>query len=77
MKFNVFFLFALLFVFSSQSLAASEGREGDWVKKTVSGDIKATAGCKDKAKAEKQTIPGSYRFFFAITFIQIKIFPRC
>ncbi|GFO72486.1 hypothetical protein BJAS_P2767 [Bathymodiolus japonicus methanotrophic gill symbiont] len=62
MKFNVFFLFALLFVFSGQLFAASEGREGDWVKKTVTGDIKATAGCKDKAKAEKQTIPGSYRF---------------
>ncbi len=62
MKFNVFICFALLFVFSNQSFAASEGREGDWEKRIVTGDLKATAGCKDKAKAEKQTIPGSYRF---------------
>ena len=62
MKLKLFFLFALLFVFSNQSFAASEGKEGDWVKKNVTGDLKPTAGCKDKEKAEKQTIPGSYRF---------------
>lgn len=59
MKFNVFFLFTLLFVFSNQSIAASED---SWVTKNITGDLKPTAGCKDKAKAEKQTIPGSYRF---------------
>jgi len=62
MKLNIFCLFALLFVFSNQSFAASEGKEGDWEMKTITGDLKPTAGCKDKEKAEKQTIPGSYRF---------------
>ncbi len=62
MKLKLFFLFTLLFVFSNQSFAASEGQEGDWVKKNVTGDLKPTAGCKDKAVAEKQTEPGSYRF---------------
>ena len=62
MKFNIFCLFALLFVFSNQSFAASVGEEGDWVKKNVTGDLKPSAGCKDKAVAEKKTIPGSYRF---------------
>ncbi|NOQ14884.1 MAG: hypothetical protein GQ583_10475 [Methyloprofundus sp.] len=62
MKLNIFCLFALLFVFSNQSFAASEGKEGDWDMRNVIEDLKPTAGCKDKAKAEKQTIPGSYRF---------------
>lgn len=62
MKFNVFFLFALLFVFSNPGYSASVGLEGDWQKQIVTGDLKATAGCKDKDKAAKQTIPGSYRF---------------
>lgn len=59
MKFNIFFLFTLLFVFSNQSFAASED---SWVTKNITGDLKSTAGCKDKAKAEKKTVPGSYRF---------------
>lgn len=59
MKFNVFFLFALLFVFSNQLLAASEG---SWVTENVTGDLKPTAGCKDIEQAKKQTAPGSYRF---------------
>ena len=62
MKFNIFFLFTLLFVFSSQSFALSEGKEGDWVKKEITGDLKPTAGCKDKAYAEKKAAPGGYRF---------------
>jgi len=59
MKLKIFCLFALLFAFSNQSIAASVD---EWVTKTITGDLKPTAGCKDKAKAEKQTIPGSYRF---------------
>ncbi len=62
MKLNIFCLFALLFAFSNLSFAASEGKEGDWDMQNVTGDLKPTAGCKDKDKAEKQTIPGSYRF---------------
>ncbi len=58
MKFNVFFLFALLFVFSNQSIAASVD---EWVYKNVTDDLKPTAGCKDKAKAEKKASTG-YRF---------------
>jgi len=59
MKIKLFFLLTLLFVFSNQSFAASED---SWVTKNITGDLKATAGCKDKAKAEKKTVPGSYRF---------------
>lgn len=62
MKFNVFFLLTLLFAFSSQSFALSEGKDGDWDLKSLTGDLKPTAGCKNKEIAEKKTIPGSYRF---------------
>ena len=59
MKLRLFFLFAMLFAVSNQTYAASVD---EWVTKVITGDLKPTAGCKDKAKAEKQTIPGSYRF---------------
>lgn len=59
MKYNIFCLFALLFIFSNQTFAASVD---EWVMQNVTGDLKPTAGCKDKAVAEKQTAPGSYRF---------------
>ncbi len=59
MKFNVFLLLTALFVFSSHSFAASEDA---WDTENITGDLKPTAGCKDRAKAEKQTAPGSYRF---------------
>lgn len=59
MKLKLFIVFALLFAFSNQTLAASAD---EWVTKTITGDLKPTAGCKDKAVAEKQTAPGTYRF---------------
>ena len=59
MKLRLLFLFTLLFAFSNLTFAASVD---EWVTKTITGDLKPTAGCKDKAKAEKQTAPGSYRF---------------
>ena len=62
MKLKIFCLFTLLFVFCSQSFAANVGEVGDWETKTITGTLKSTAGCKDKSVAEKQTVPGSYRF---------------
>lgn len=59
MKLRLLFLLTLLFAFSGQTFAASVD---EWVTKTITGDLKPTAGCKDKAKAQKQTAPGSYRF---------------
>jgi len=58
MKFKIFCLFAALFVFSNQSMAKNID---EWDYKTISGDLKPTAGCKDKAKAEKSASTG-YRF---------------
>lgn len=58
MKINIFSLFVLLFVFSSQSFALNSD---DWVFESITGDLKPTAGCKDKEKASKQASTG-YRF---------------
>ena len=58
MKFNKFGLFVLLLVFSSHSFALAVD---EWEYKTITGDLKPTAGCKDKEKAEKQASKG-YRF---------------
>lgn len=49
---------ALLVVFSSQSFATNVD---EWVFENVTGDLKPTPGCKDRAKAEEQAASG-YRF---------------
>ncbi len=59
MKLNLFFILALLFGFSSQVSAINVD---EWVTENVTGDLKPSAGCKDKAKAEKSSRPGGYRF---------------
>lgn len=59
MKFNLLSLLTLLFIFTNQAFAESEG---SWVTESITGDLKPTAGCKPKEKAQKQTKPGSYRF---------------
>ncbi len=51
-------LFVLLTVFASQSFALAVD---EWEYKTVTGNLKPTAGCKDKKKAEKQASTG-HRF---------------
>lgn len=58
MKINVFSLFVLLFVFSSQSFALNSN---DWVFESITGNLKPTAGCKEKEKAAKKASTG-YRF---------------
>lgn len=59
MKFNIISLFALLLVFSSHSFAQNTD---DWVYKSISGDLKPSAGCKGKEYSTKKVLPGSYRF---------------
>jgi len=58
MKLKLFGLLALLFVFSSPSYALSVD---EWEYESVTGDLKPTAGCKDRAKAEKKASTG-YRY---------------
>ncbi len=58
MKISMFSFFVLLFVFSTQSLAINTN---EWVFESITGDLKPTAGCKDKEKAAKQASSG-YRF---------------
>lgn len=59
MKINIFSLIMLVLVsFSTQSFAANVD---EWNYENITGDLKPTAGCKDKAKAEKQASSG-YRF---------------
>jgi len=58
MKLKLFGLLVLLFAFTSPSYALSVD---EWEYESVTGDLKPTAGCKDKAKAEKQASTG-YRF---------------
>ncbi len=58
MKFKIAFLVASIFMFSQQASAISTD---EWVYESVTGDLKPTAGCKDKAKAEKSASTG-YRF---------------
>lgn len=59
MKFNKISLFALLIVFSSHSFAKNTD---DWVYKSITGDLKPSAGCKGKEYSMKKVQPGSYRF---------------
>lgn len=58
MKFNTFFLTVLLVCFSNSSFAANVD---EWVYKDITGNLKVTPGCKNKAAAEKQASSG-YRF---------------
>ncbi|MDF1584511.1 MAG: hypothetical protein RQ733_08890 [Methyloprofundus sp.] len=58
MRLRLFGLLALLFIFASPSYALNVG---EWEYESVTGNLKPTAGCKDKAKAEKQASTG-YRF---------------
>lgn len=58
MKFSRIGLFALLVLFSSHSFATNVD---EWFYESIKGDLKPTAGCKDKAKAEKSASTG-YRF---------------
>jgi len=58
MKLNIICLFALLFTFAGQSLAANVD---EWEYKTITGDLRPTPGCKKKAYAEKKASTG-YRF---------------
>ena len=58
MKFNKFALFALLLLFSSHSFALAVD---EWEYKTITGNLKPTAGCKEKEKAAKQASTG-HRF---------------
>lgn len=51
-------LFTLLFLFAGQSFALAVD---EWEYKTITGDLKPTAGCKAKEKAEKQASTG-HRF---------------
>lgn len=58
MKFNALFLFLSLVMLSGQASAINTD---EWVYKETTGDLKPTAGCKDKAVAEKEASTG-YRF---------------
>ena len=58
MKLNKIGLFVLFLVFSTHSFAANVD---EWVYEETKGDLKPTAGCKDRKKAEKQASTG-YRF---------------
>jgi len=49
----------LVFVFSNQCFALAVD---EWEYETITGTLKATPGCKTKAKAAKQASSGSYRF---------------
>lgn len=51
MKFNKILLVALLFVFSNQVFALATD---EWEYKTVTGHLKPTPGCKDRAKSAKK-----------------------
>ncbi len=59
MKFNKISLFTLLMVFSSYSFALNTD---EWVYQSITGDLKDSAGCKNKEYAMKKVKPGSYRF---------------
>ncbi len=58
MKLKLFGLLVLLFIFANPSYALSVD---EWEYETITGDLKPTAGCKDKEKAQKQASTG-YRF---------------
>jgi len=55
---NIAFFLAIVAVFASQ---VGTQTTNSWEYKTVVGDLKPTAGCKDKDKAEKSASTG-YRF---------------
>ena len=55
MKFNKFAVFTMLLVFSSHSFALNTD---EWVYETKVGNLKPTAGCKDKEYASKKASTG-------------------
>jgi len=58
MKFKQSGIFALLLTISSYSLAANVD---EWEYESITGNLKPTAGCRDKAVASKKASTG-YRF---------------
>jgi len=58
MKMNIVFFLAVVLIFASQVFTQTTN---EWEYKTITGDLKPTAGCKDKDKAEKSASTG-YRF---------------
>lgn len=58
MLINIGFFLAVVAVFASQVVTQTTN---EWEYKTIVGDLKPTAGCKDKEVAEKSASTG-YRF---------------